>query len=203
MCFLLCSCSAGFAAYHEMGRPGQQRWHVAAAAILSLVSTSSFCVRTSNKSTAWIINNGNVLRTFCRSPRGQRFSTEYAGAVRSTTYSRMAASVTGSKQNPAAIASTASKNVTPTLPASAAIVGGGPTGLAVALMLARRGYRNVRVYERLAEPPPPASAEWGNPERSYNLGIGGRGQTALAKLGAAEKVLSWCAEAVVSFFVSC
>lgn len=83
-------------------------------------------------------------------------------------------------------------------PSSTAIVGGGPTGLAVALMLARRGYRDITVLERLAEPPPPASGQWGNPERSYNLGIGGRGQVALAKLGAADKVMSWCADAVVS-----
>lgn len=83
-------------------------------------------------------------------------------------------------------------------PSSTAIVGGGPAGLAVALMLARRGYRNITVLERLKEPPPPASEEWGNPERSYNLGIGARGQTSLAKLGAAERVLSWCADAVVS-----
>lgn len=65
-------------------------------------------------------------------------------------------------------------------------------------MLARRGYRGIVVLERLSEPPAPASEKWGNPERSYNLGIGGRGQVALAKLGAADKVLSWCAEAVVS-----
>jgi len=66
-------------------------------------------------------------------------------------------------------------------------------------MLARRGYRDITVLERLSEPPPPASDKWGNPERSYNLGIGGRGQTSLAKLGAADRVMSWCAEAVVSF----
>lgn len=81
---------------------------------------------------------------------------------------------------------------------STAIVGGGPAGLAVALMLARRGYRDITVLERLKEPPPPASEEWGDPERSYNLGIGARGQTSLAKIGAADKVLSWCADAVVS-----
>eukprot|EP00752_Nemacystus_decipiens_P008568 g7652.t1 len=80
-------------------------------------------------------------------------------------------------------------------PSSTAIVGGGPTGLAVALMLARRGYRGITVLERLGEPPAPGAEEWGNPERSYNLGIGGRGQVALAKLGAADRVLSWCAEA--------
>lgn len=84
-------------------------------------------------------------------------------------------------------------------PSSTAIVGGGPAGLTVALILARRGYRDITVLERLSEPPPPESEKWGNPERSYNLGIGARGQVALAKLGAADRVLSWCAEAVVSW----
>lgn len=82
-------------------------------------------------------------------------------------------------------------------PTSTAVVGGGPAGLATAIMLARRGYRHITVLERLEEPPAPSSAEWGNPERSYNLGIGGRGQMALKKLGAADRVLSWCADAVV------
>ncbi|CBJ26418.1 Kynurenine 3-Monooxygenase [Ectocarpus siliculosus] len=81
-------------------------------------------------------------------------------------------------------------------PSSTAIVGGGPTGLAVALMLARRGYRDISVMERLNQPPPPSSPKWDNAERSYNLGIGGRGQVALAKLGAVDRVLDWCAEAV-------
>lgn len=81
---------------------------------------------------------------------------------------------------------------------STVIVGGGPAGLATALMLARRGYHNITVVERLGEPPRPSSPEWGNPERSYNLGIGSRGQISLAHLGAAERVLSWCADAVVS-----
>lgn len=84
-------------------------------------------------------------------------------------------------------------------PASTAIVGGGPAGLATALMLARRGYQNITVLERLEEPPPPDSAEWGNPERSYNLGIGGRGQVSLRKLGAADGVFSWSANAVVRY----
>ncbi|CAM9148985.1 unnamed protein product, partial [Ectocarpus sp. 12 AP-2014] len=77
-------------------------------------------------------------------------------------------------------------------PSSTAIIGGGPTGLAVALMLARRGYRDISVMERLNQPPPPSSPKWDNAERSYNLGIGGRGQVALAKLGAVDRVLDWC-----------
>ncbi|CAM9386006.1 unnamed protein product [Discosporangium mesarthrocarpum] len=77
-----------------------------------------------------------------------------------------------------------------------AVVGGGPTGLATALMLSRRGYRDIMVLERLPEPPEPSSDVWVNGERSYNLGIGGRGQIALAELDAADGVLSWCASAV-------
>ncbi|CAM9189999.1 unnamed protein product [Choristocarpus tenellus] len=79
---------------------------------------------------------------------------------------------------------------------STAIVGGGPSGLASALMLARRGYKNITVLERLQEPPVPSSSVWGDAERSYNLGIGGRGQVALAELGVMDRVRSWCADAV-------
>lgn len=72
----------------------------------------------------------------------------------------------------------------------AAVVGGGPAGLAAALMLARRGW-GVDVWERLSECPTPEAAEWGNPERSYNLGVNGRGQEVLKSLGALERVVEW------------
>ena len=35
-----------------------------------------------------------------------------------------------------------------------AIVGSGPTGLAVAIMLAQKGFKNINVYDKLSEPPP-------------------------------------------------
>ncbi|CAM9997346.1 unnamed protein product, partial [Phaeothamnion confervicola] len=68
------------------------------------------------------------------------------------------------------------------------IVGGGPAGLLCAIMLARLGWKNIKVLERCSEPPPPLSASWGNPDRSYNLGIGSRGQCALKRLGAWDEV---------------
>ena len=62
------------------------------------------------------------------------------------------------------------------------VLGGGPCGLATAIMLARRGH-SVEVYERLSRPPEPLSDEWGRGDRSYNIGISGRGQNVLASLG--------------------
>lgn len=73
-----------------------------------------------------------------------------------------------------------------------AVVGAGPVGLLAAIALARRGFRRVHVYDRLPPPPPPdAAAKWGDPDRSYNLGIGGRGQRALTRFGAMERVEKW------------
>jgi len=55
-----------------------------------------------------------------------------------------------------------------------------PAGLTAAIMLARRGY-NVNIYDRLEEPTPPDSMEWGKSlgERNYNIGLNGRGQKVL------------------------
>uniref|UniRef100_A0A6U4L0R6 FAD-binding domain-containing protein n=1 Tax=Phaeomonas parva TaxID=124430 RepID=A0A6U4L0R6_9STRA len=77
-------------------------------------------------------------------------------------------------------------------PKHAVVVGAGPTGLATAILLAKRGWQNVTVYDRLAPPPPPGDAEaWGDAERSYNIGINGRGQKALGMLGAMDRVASY------------
>jgi hypothetical protein len=35
-------------------------------------------------------------------------------------------------------------------------------------MLARRGYKNIAVFERLSKPPTPDSEEWGDPNRYLN-----------------------------------
>ncbi len=53
-----------------------------------------------------------------------------------------------------------------------AIVGGGPAGLATALMLARRGYKNLHVFERAAEYPRPDDPIWSriDSERTYCVG---------------------------------
>lgn len=67
------------------------------------------------------------------------------------------------------------------LPKSTAIVGAGPAGLFASIVLARRGYTNITVFDRLPRPPTPDSSEWGNPLRSYNLGLGARGQIALTE----------------------
>lgn len=77
----------------------------------------------------------------------------------------------------------------------AGVVGGGPAGLAAAAALAQRGF-DVHVFDERPEPPEPTSAEWGNPERSYQLGIGVRGQTSLAELGAWDDVAAHCQPAL-------
>jgi 2-polyprenyl-6-methoxyphenol hydroxylase-like FAD-dependent oxidoreductase len=50
------------------------------------------------------------------------------------------------------------------------IVGGGPAGLATALMLAKRGWKNVTVLENRA------AADYYEPDKSFNYLIDGRGQ---------------------------
>ena len=78
-------------------------------------------------------------------------------------------------------------------PKSAVIVGGGPTGLACAIALARRGWTNVEVWERLRKPPPSESSVWGDASRSYNVGLSGRGQSVLKDLGLYDAVIDKCA----------
>lgn len=79
-------------------------------------------------------------------------------------------------------------------PASAVIVGGGPTGLATAIALARRGWTNVEVWERLQKPAPSADTSvWGDAKRSYNVGLSGRGQSVLKDLDLFDEVIDKCA----------
>jgi len=72
------------------------------------------------------------------------------------------------------------------------IVGGGPAGLATALMLAKRGYSDIKVYDQRNEPPAADDAlAWTDSERSYTLGLNGRGQSALKRLSVMNRILQY------------
>ena len=80
------------------------------------------------------------------------------------------------------------------------VLGAGPSGLSSAIMLAKRGYSNISVFERL---PVPAHCNnithWNNyregeGDRFYNIGINGRGQRTLKELGVMEIVESCASE---------
>ncbi|EOD04327.1 hypothetical protein EMIHUDRAFT_250583 [Emiliania huxleyi CCMP1516] len=71
---------------------------------------------------------------------------------------------------------------------AAAVVGAGPAGLLTAIMLAQRGWTDVSVFDARAAPPLPEDQLWGDGERSYQLGLNGRGQAALREFGAMERV---------------
>ncbi|MGL4881442.1 MAG: FAD-dependent oxidoreductase, partial [Waterburya sp.] len=55
-------------------------------------------------------------------------------------------------------------------PNDAVIVGGGPAGMATALMLAKRGWQNITVLEKRP------SADYYEPDKSFSYQIDGRGQ---------------------------
>lgn len=152
---------------------------------------STLCL-ISSRATAWVIN----VPALQQQQKQRPFQTQLSSPIPRTAI-QMTTATSPASTTTAATATAGTVN--DPRPLSTVIVGGGPAGLAVALMLARRGYQDITVLERLSEPPPPSSDQWGNPERSYNLGIGGRGQVSLAEIGAADRVISWCAEAVVSW----
>ncbi|MDJ0715226.1 MAG: NAD(P)/FAD-dependent oxidoreductase [Prochloraceae cyanobacterium] len=62
------------------------------------------------------------------------------------------------------------------------IVGGGPAGLATALMLAKRGWTNITVFEKRP------SADYYEPDKSFNYLIDGRGQKMTDLLGLTEEL---------------
>mmetsp|Transcript_66994 Transcript_66994/g.160524 ORF Transcript_66994/g.160524 Transcript_66994/m.160524 type:complete len:571 (+) Transcript_66994:70-1782(+) len=75
---------------------------------------------------------------------------------------------------------------------TAAIVGSGPAGTLTAIMLAQRGYQSIDIFDELAAPPPPADADsWRPGERSYQLGLNGRGQKALREFGCMERIRNY------------
>lgn len=79
----------------------------------------------------------------------------------------------------------------------AIIVGSGPIGLATAIMLARQGVNNIQVFDQLSEPyKPDDTTYWGTfrSERSYNIGVTGRGQIALRELDVWQYVEPFTAE---------
>eukprot|EP00960_Hanusia_phi_P057556 763600-Hanusia_phi.AAC.4 len=78
-----------------------------------------------------------------------------------------------------------------------AIIGAGPTGLATAIMLAQRGWRDIHVYDRLSPPPNPDDDNvWSDTAKFYLIGIGGRGQRALKNFGIWDDVDKYCTTVV-------
>ena len=76
---------------------------------------------------------------------------------------------------------------------SSAVIGGGPAGLATAIMLAQRGLKDIHVYERLSAPAgSDDTSVWSDTARFYLIGLGGRGQKALQELDAWEDVEKCC-----------
>jgi kynurenine 3-monooxygenase len=65
---------------------------------------------------------------------------------------------------------------------NALIVGGGPAGLATALVLAKRGWTNITVLEQRA------AADYYEPDKSFNYLIDGRGQELTDLLGLTQEL---------------
>jgi kynurenine 3-monooxygenase len=82
-------------------------------------------------------------------------------------------------------------------PSSTIVVGGGPAGLSTAIMLAKRGWSGITVLERLPRIPRSDDFQfWQDPERSYNIGLNGKGQAVLRSLGCWDRIDACCADVV-------
>jgi kynurenine 3-monooxygenase len=78
------------------------------------------------------------------------------------------------------------------------ICGAGPAGLLSAIMLAQKfPEKKVSVFDRLAAPPSPTDDEvWSDLAKFYLIGLGARGQNALAQFGVWEEVETVCTSVV-------
>jgi 2-polyprenyl-6-methoxyphenol hydroxylase-like FAD-dependent oxidoreductase len=71
---------------------------------------------------------------------------------------------------------------TPSSRRNVLVIGGGPAGLAVALMLAKRGWTEITILEKRV------AADYDEPDKSFNYLIDGRGQKLTDLLGLTEQL---------------
>ena len=157
---------------------------------------------------AWLATGPTSTSGFAVTPTGRRPLAVSASrsTAASTSPRRLALAAVASATAPAtaasaattAAASTFSSPPTPVnAPPSTIIIGAGPTGLATAIMLARRGWSNIHIYDRLSPPPDPNDESlWSDTARFYLIGLGGRGQKSLKELGVWDEVKSYCTTVV-------